>query len=358
MPACTVAEVARPVSPDHPDWLDHRRLVHLGNAETIGSNEWDTDPAEDHRSEAANTNLHVRRWLARSGDAALGHARLALQLRDSDAAAELNVFVHPDHRGQGIGRQLAEAGLAAARAAGARLVHSYVSTPVITEPSAVTLLRSPTGHGVVPADHPGVRLARGLGMTLGQIERVSRYELTGSTELLERAFADAEAYAGADYRVHLWEGGVPEDRLEAMAGLVSRMSIDIPHGGLDIVAERWDAERIRDAYAEYAVTHRVFLAVAEHLPTGELVAYNELASPEASPANAVEQWDTLVAGPHRGHRLGKLVKAANLLRLRVEAPEAPYVMTWNAAENTPMLRVNEEIGFTGFLAEAIFELSL
>lgn len=357
MPACTVAEVARPASPDHPDWLDHRRLVHLGNAETIGSNEWDTDPAEDYRSEATNTNLHVRRWLARSGDAALGHARLGLQLRDTEAAAELTIFVHPDHRGQGIGRRLAEAALTAARQAGVRLVHSYVSTPVFTEPSAVELLRSPAGHGVVPAGHPGVRLARGLGMALGQVERVSRYELTGSTELLERAFADAEASAGSDYRVHLWEGGVPENRLDAMAALVSRMSIDIPHGGLDIVAENWDAERIRAAYAEYAVTHRMFLAVAEHLPSGELVAYNELASPAASPANAVEQWDTLVAGPHRGHRLGKLVKAANLLRLRVEVPEAPYVITWNAEENQPMLRVNEELGFTGFLSEAIFELT-
>jgi hypothetical protein len=57
------------------------------------------------------------------------------------------------------------------------------------------------------------------------------------------------------------------------------------------------------------------------------------------------QWDTLVLREHRGHRLGLLVKAANLQALITELPEVRRVFTWNATENEPMLRVNRALGF-------------
>ena len=44
---------------------------------------------------------------------------------------------------------------------------------------------------------------------------------------------------------------------------------------------------------------------------------------------------------HRGHRLGTLVKVANLERLLDVAPEARRVHTWNADTNTYMVAINE-----------------
>ena len=41
-----------------------------------------------------------------------------------------------------------------------------------------------------------------------------------------------------------------------------------------------------------------------------------------------------------------LVKAANLMQLAERYPECTGVFTWNAQENTHMLRVNEALGFT------------
>jgi hypothetical protein len=60
----------------------------------------------------------------------------------------------------------------------------------------------------------------------------------------------------------------------------------------------------------------------------------------------VEQQDTLVLREHRGHRLGMLLKVANLRQLALQFPEQSAVTTFNAEENRFMLDVNEALGFT------------
>ncbi|MFV0405376.1 MAG: hypothetical protein ACK5LN_00900 [Propioniciclava sp.] len=55
--------------------------------------------------------------------------------------------------------------------------------------------------------------------------------------------------------------------------------------------------------------------------------------------------DTLVRADHRGHRLGMLVKTANLAQLQRLNPFAERIHTWNAAENAPMLAINLALGF-------------
>jgi hypothetical protein len=52
-----------------------------------------------------------------------------------------------------------------------------------------------------------------------------------------------------------------------------------------------------------------------------------------------------VLAGHRGHGLGITVKAANLIRLRVDEPQVTRVLTWNAETNEHMRAVNERLGF-------------
>jgi hypothetical protein len=57
------------------------------------------------------------------------------------------------------------------------------------------------------------------------------------------------------------------------------------------------------------------------------------------------QWDTIVLAEHRGHRLGLLLKLANLELLVRTAPGVELVNTWNAEINSHMIAVNEALGF-------------
>jgi hypothetical protein len=74
------------------------------------------------------------------------------------------------------------------------------------------------------------------------------------------------------------------------------------------------------------------------------VGYTELSAPPEL-GRSVTQEDTLVLREHRGHRLGMLLKAANLLQLAQVRPGYPAVTTFNAEENRHMLSVNEALGF-------------
>jgi GNAT superfamily N-acetyltransferase len=75
----------------------------------------------------------------------------------------------------------------------------------------------------------------------------------------------------------------------------------------------------------------------------------------AERARAVMQWDTIVLREHRGHGLGMLMKTANLRQVQAARPGRPSIITFNAEENTPMLDVNERLGFVPIAYEGAWK---
>lgn len=345
-----IAEFDLPERPDHPDWVDYQRLCRLEDFEVIAGTEWD-NPDDDALVDARSDRHTIRRrFLAREGDVAVGYGRIVVTPRDDPAGANVNVFVDPEFRGRGIGRAIAEA-VRAALGAEIERATAWVPTPL---PSGELLIAG-SGIGAVPAGHPGVRLALAFGFRMGQAERVSRYDFASPLVEPEVALADARAVAEPEYEVVTYEGASPEEYLADLAALKQRMSTDPPMGEMTVVESDWDAERVREMEADLLQTNRLFRALGRHVASGRIVALNELLSPRSRPTNFVDQWDTIVHPDHRGHRLGMLVKAANLIQVRAAVPESPAIVTYNAEENRHMLSVNEALGFRPIGMEGAFE---
>ena len=345
-----ILEIPLPASAEDPHWQAYCRLNHEYNHELIGTTEWDESPEDALVQAVAETDHTLRRYLAYDDDAPVGYARILVNHVDEPDAAALNVYVHPGHRGRGHGRALAER-LVQDTAGFAR----FETWPMAPPPApGEDVLTPSSGAGAIPAAYPGVRLALSYGFTIGQIERVSRYDVTAPAIDPAEALAEAERFS-SDYEVHTWEGPAEESLRADLAVLKARMSTDVPAGDLTVAEQSWDAERVRRKDEQILLTGRFFRAVARHRGTGRIVGLNELVAPRSRADGLIDQWDTIVLPEHRGHRLGMRVKAANLIALRRALPEARAIITWNAEENRPMLDVNEALGFRPVLVEAAME---
>jgi hypothetical protein len=258
---------------------------------------------------------------------------------------EGSLIVHPEHRHRGVGTALLTVAEARTRDLGRRLLileSDHTSEPALDDPDALT---PPTGAGRIARDDPFARFAARHDLTLEQADRYSVLHLPVDPERLSALRDEAERKAWSDYRVVTWQGRCPDEWVDHYAVLQTRMSTDAPMGGLEIDEDPWDADRIRAGEATSAQAERGSLVTAAvHVATGTLVAFTELEFPLEAP-EVVFQENTLVLREHRGHRLGQLVKAVNLELLAEVRPHARRVHTWNAEENSFMLRINVELGF-------------
>lgn len=262
-----------------------------------------------------------------------------------DQAAEtmsLLVDVAPAARGRGIGSALLAAGEELAAEGGRRVVSAYTEHPASTLADSVSVIRARSGTAGLPAESRDVRFALRHGYRLGQVERSS--ELLLPLPRAREAGLASTAASATGYRAVSWLGHAPDDLLEPFAALKARMSTDIPQSGIAVDREEWTGARVRAQERELAERGEPLLVTAaEHIDTGELAAYTEIAVP--ADGDKAEQYDTLVAIPHRGNRLGTLVKLQNIHELAHHAPHIHRLLTWNADENAPMLAINRAFGF-------------
>ena len=89
---------------------------------------------------------------------------------------------------------------------------------------------------------------------------------------------------------------------------------------------------------------REYTVAARHDATGDLAAITQVAVDPGAPEWG-HQAITAVTRPHRGHRLGLLIKAAMLEWLATAEPRVGRVNTYNSATNRHMIAINEALGF-------------
>jgi GNAT superfamily N-acetyltransferase len=339
----TVAELHVPTEVGAEGWSDFVAMTDVRNeieAGFVGSSELSFEP-EELLPPWLDTNDPKRLFVARVDGAIVG--RTTYEFSDDDDVAWITVEVLARFRGEGIGSALYDYVFQIAIAENKTVFQTETASRP-NEPGA--RLTAPSGFGSVAADSHSSRFALKRGYGLQLVLRHSRLALPVDEGLLSTTRAAAQTAAGPDYRIVTWEGRTPELWLGDLAILHGRMYTDAPHGGLDMGQEIWDETRQRSQDDLDDLSPRALLTVAaEHIPTNRLVAFSELQVPQelGRPAG---QRDTLVLAEHRGHRLGMLLKVANLQELAKRHPGHPSITTTNADENSYMLSVNEAVGFT------------
>jgi len=344
MTSFAVEELVVPASIDAPDAADFVESIGIRNlveAEGYGTRELEMTAAETLPFWLDTEHSPRRLFGVRIDRRLVGRGFYETNVGDGDRVAWAAVEVLPGFRRRGIGAAVADRIEQVARDDRRDRLLVYVVSP----DAPGERLAASTGFGSVPRANREVRFLLARGFALEQVERGSRLALPIDDGELRARLAAASVDSGADYRVHHWTGATPARWVDDLAVLYTRMSTDAPSAGLEEPEDVWTAARVVAEDERQAASPRALVTAAvEHVPTGRLVGYTTLSVPRDTD-RAVSQFDTLVLREHRGHRLGMLLKVANLVALQQHHPGYPSVTTFNAEENRHMLQVNEDVGF-------------
>lgn len=333
-----------PPSIDAPEIVDLEALRQLRNAharQVHGSSAYDMTLPQVLSAWQDQADRTVIGRLAERNGLIVGTVGVDYLPDAQSRTAGVMVRVREEHRRRGIGTRL----LREAEGIAADLGRSVLQGWTEHRHSGGASVGASTGFGAVPRVATAA-FALMHGYRLEQVYRQSTLDLTATASHTATLGARARAHAGDAYRYVSWLSPTPAALAPALADLKSRMATDAPSGNVDVEDGEWNAERIARIERHDAVGGvRRLIGAVRHMPSGMLVALNELNTSPADPTMA-HQNDTLVRAEHRGRRLGMWVKCATLARLRELFPQVTRVETYNAEENRPMLDINEAIGFT------------
>jgi GNAT superfamily N-acetyltransferase len=260
-------------------------------------------------------------WFATADSGApAGCYALELPQRENRQNAFINLLVGVDSRKRGVGTAI--------------LAHAARQA----ETAGRTLLMSHARVGTA-----GSAFAAAVGATAGLQD--ARRILDVGPDLHARLpglRAQAEPHA-AGYSLRRWIGKTPEDLIDSACALEAALA-DAPHSE-SYEPINWDADRLRASEQRSVLQGtRDYSVAAIHDGTGEMAAKTQVGVDPAGAAGWAYQQLTAVIRAHRGHRLGMLVKVANLEWLATAEPQIRHIMTFNAVPNQHMIAVNEALG--------------
>ena len=342
--ALTITPLTVPSALDDADGADFRAYGELNRLicdEMVGLPDIAPEAAQLLAGWQDATDTVHTGFVARLDDEIVGMITIDYAQEEEARAAEIDLMVPERHWGQGIEDSLLSLAETEARAHGRSLIQIWtLHRPIET----ARMIVPRTGWGRIPST-PLSETLEERGYDFEQVERNSAYDLHADPSPLRAALEAAESVAGSDYRVVQWLAPTPPEFRDGFAAILARLSTDAPSGDMEFVAEEWDADRVVRREARLTGAGQTLsVAAVQHVPSGDIVAYNELLI-GSDRSGLTHQLGTLVSKEHRGHRLGMIVKCANLLRWRELVPDSAVVSTFNAEENRPMLRINEAIGF-------------
>lgn len=266
--------------------------------------------------------------------AALGNVSL-IQMEENRHIASFDISVLPEHRRQGLGREILRRITEAAAGDQRRLLMTETNDRV--PGGEAFMLRLGAQKGLEAHTNQ---------LQMGKLDRklVARWMEQGNQNL-------------ADFELGLWEGAYPEEHIQEVVELYDLMSQQ-PLGDLEIEHQHFTAEHIRAMEKNYlARGHQRWTFYVIERATGKFAGYSETVWNPNRPAE-LRQDMTGVFPQYRGRGLGRWLKAAMLDKVLRERPQVKYVRTGNADSNAAMLKINNELGFQPYIAQALWQVEL
>lgn len=294
-------------------------------------------------------------------DRLVGRAEVRLPLIVHTRAAHLLLTVDPEAETEGVGADLLAAAEQVAGTEARRQVSLQSEHPGPEDLQGDGRIGSPTGaiatvdpdewltasdgSGRLPMTNRQTRFAHRAGYRLRTVSDISRLRVPLDEGEAQRLDQDVSEHEGsADYRTHAWQDQAPEHWLDSLARLHARIPSDSFAAPEFLDPEPWDAQRVRRTEQLRRESGDLSLmAVAEHVPSGQLVGMTELVLPEPGSGVALQD-ETVVLREHRGRRLGLRLKLENLRQLGEIAPQVSSIYVWTHSGNTRMNWVNRRLG--------------
>lgn len=282
----------------------------------------------------------LRRWSFRAHDAdgrlvGGGGTRIDPHHDDNPDLLPVNVHVLPALRRQGIGTELlAELVAVAEREGRTRLVaNTYETVPA----------------GAAMAESMGAEAKQAMHLNHLPVEAVDRAKL-------EEWVAQGPARAPG-YELVGFDGATPDEHLEGVMAMI-RVLNTAPRDDLEMNDFTVTPETVADHDRQLeAAGGKAWTLLARHVDSGEYAGMHDMTWHPDQPEVA---WVGLtgVEPSHRGHALGKWLKATMTLRVLDEWPTVNDIRTGNADSNDAMLGINRAMGYRPMLGSTTWEVSV
>lgn len=321
-----------PLEDPDADLLPAMAVVAAATAEQWGG--LPPKPAERELAARRVPDPGIRSRLLVAGDRADpdGVGDVAFELDSNTHLAHVDVWVPGDRRRRGVGSLLLAAAEDAARAGGRSLAMAQTESP------------APSGRAFFQArGYTAAFVAHCSRLLLDQVDR----------SLLARWTADPDPV----YDLVLVDGRAPDELVAPLLQASMAMN-DAPIEDLEVEDDVLSAERLRALEAILAAAgERRWTYLAVHRTTGKGAGFTAVRWDPVQPS-VVWQRGTAVTAAHRGHRLGRRLKAAMLLHVLAAACGAREVRTENAGTNTHMLAINDALGFAPWAEQVVLQKHL
>lgn len=266
----------------------------------------------------------VRRQFVVEDDSGAPVGTLTTSYADDGSNAgmlRVSMSVSPEHRRKGIGSKLLQ----------------------MTVDHAIELGRSKLSSHVFDTVPAGASFAEAVGAANTLDLHMNVLKVPEIDVDLLRAWASDGPARAPGYSVQVIEGPWPDGMLGDLARLYHILERDSPSPEGHEPRE-WTADLLKEMVSHYFQGMDSLMAVAIHEETDTPVGMSHLVRRHTDHRTWIVT-TTMVDPEHRGHALGKWVKAAVNLEALEKWPGAEWAETGNAFANDPMLGINRAMGF-------------